>query len=574
MTVRIGARAIARRARAFVADTRAGATAIAAAAVTVMSVGASALIIDHVWLVDQRDVLKIAAEAGAIAATLELDRQLAKNPRISDDDLEKALHSVATGYVLTNLKHLPSDRLLRAKDTLEVEITELDRAKGTVGVTAKADLGGTLFSRNLPLLGNYAGPEKVAASAGVESEATPVEVVLAIDVSSSMGSDLQGKRAPGGDNRMAIVKRAATRLVDILDPDAHNRVAVGVVPWHQHVRLDAATAQAWVSKRWARYPTRRRYEVPYTYCNISRPESCKSGAPAAVEQALPATAPEPWQGCITEDRLATGATHPDLPPVADLLDLPAQRAFAQSFFQATWGYAYQCLDPDAEDAPDDFLFQACHKRAASDTSTDLVTNSFGTYVFFKNYKSILLVDAQDGCEDDSTILPLSTDPDTVRSAIDSLDAIGGYTYSALGVLWGHRLLLSSWKGASGGSGAHPVDPGGSDADKVRKAIVLLTDGDDTQCGFNNPGCDGTSRLGVARSDACTAAKAAGIEIFVVAAVDPDKVSSGLKTGLENCSSKDDNPDGTYVFLNNATTANLEAAFADIAHQLRSLRRTS
>ena len=73
--------------RRFLHETRAGATAIAAVAVTVMTVGASALIIDHVWLVDQRDVLKSAADAAAVAATLEMERELDRNPEISDGEL-------------------------------------------------------------------------------------------------------------------------------------------------------------------------------------------------------------------------------------------------------------------------------------------------------------------------------------------------------------------------------------------------------------------------------------------------------------------------------------------------------
>ena len=55
--------------RRFVSDARAGATAIAAVAVTVMTVGGAALIGDHAWLLDQRDVLKAAADAAGIAAT-------------------------------------------------------------------------------------------------------------------------------------------------------------------------------------------------------------------------------------------------------------------------------------------------------------------------------------------------------------------------------------------------------------------------------------------------------------------------------------------------------------------------
>ncbi len=53
---------------------------------------------------------------------------------------------------------------------------------------------------------------------------------------------------------------------------------------------------------------------------------------------------------------------------------------------------------------------------------------------------------------------------------------------------------------------------------------------------------------------------------------PDEVSKGLGTGLEAFSSKADNPAGTRGFLNNANAESLRAAFADIAHQLTSLRR--
>ncbi len=234
--------AIARRVRAFVQDTRAGATAIASAAVTVMTVGGAALIVDHVWLYDQRDVLKTAAEAGAIAATLDIDRQLAKNPRISDADLKAALEPVAKRYVLANLAHLAPKRFRKAKKSLELKL-DLDRTQRTVGVTARADLGGTLFSRNLPLLGNHVGPEKVAARAGVESESTPVEVVLAIDVSGSMQSSLDRGIYDAGNNAIDNVKRAARELVDILNPNGYDRVAVGIVPWYAAVRLDTQSAK-------------------------------------------------------------------------------------------------------------------------------------------------------------------------------------------------------------------------------------------------------------------------------------------------------------------------------------------
>ena len=100
--------------RGFVRDTRAGATAIAAAAVTVMTVGGAALIGDHAWLIDQRDVLKTAADAAGIAATLEMTR-LAGQAR-TDEELEAELSPVAERYILINLEHLSPERFEAAKD--------------------------------------------------------------------------------------------------------------------------------------------------------------------------------------------------------------------------------------------------------------------------------------------------------------------------------------------------------------------------------------------------------------------------------------------------------------------------
>ena len=181
----------------------------------------------------------------------------------------------------------------------------------------------------------------------------------------------------------------------------------------------------------------------------------------------------------------------------------------------------------------------------------------------------------------ATILPLSTDPDEIKQRIRTLKPVGDLTYSALGVLWGQRVLSPSWKSAWRSSGAHPLDPGASE-DEVRKAIVLLTDGEDTYCGFG-PGkhsCD-DSPVGLSRTEACAEVKSRGTEIFVVAAIKPENISNRFGKALEECSSQNDKeypagtrrPNGKYVFVSNATTEDLGAAFADIASQLRSLRRT-
>ena len=171
------------------------------------------------------------------------------------------------------------------------------------------------------------------------------------------------------------------------------------------------------------------------------------------------------------------------------------------------------------------------------------------------------------CEDDgdfAPILPLSRDMNEVRRAIDALTPVGSMTYSTMGLIWGWRLLTPDWRDVWGGT-LHPVDPDEKKYLGVRKAIVLLTDGED------NYG----SALDAApnRSAACTAAKDAGIEIFVVAAMNPSLIGTGLSRGLTRCSSQDDYPDRTYVFLNNRSKEDLEKAFRQIALQLLVVRRT-
>lgn len=541
----LGHGAVARRVRAFIEDTRAGATAIAAAAATVMTVGAAALITDHVWLVDQRDVLKSAADAASIAATLDIDRQLAANPRIGDKTLKNALKPVARRYVLANLSHLAPARFKKAKESLEVEL-DLDRAQRTVSVTATADLGGTLFSRHLPLLGNYAGPEATVVKAGVETESTPVEVVLAIDITSSMEEDLAGRRHSGNENRMDIVKRAAKSLVEILDPNGYNRVAVGIVPWHVNVRLDAATAGKWARNGWARYPAKRTYPAPY---------ECNHCIPSAVVDTLPDSPPDAWKGCFDGHRLRGGVASLPAFTTTALLELPSASPFAQSYFEPYLATTYRCLD--ASEMPDGA------------------------------YNDCLAPRPQRGQANCSArrapLFPLSTDRAAIDRAVDALAPNGGANYSALGIVWAQRMLDPSWKNVWGGA-VHPADPATPEHAGLRKALVLLTDGEEDFCGLSNPDCEGVSRepLILSRFEVCRAAKARRTEVFVIAALKPEHVSRKLAQDLRDCSSGADldhprgtrRPGVTYVFLNNATPEALAGAFADIANQLRTLRKVS
>ena len=544
-----------RNIRRFLRDTRAGATALVAIAVTVMTIGGTVLIGDHVWFVDQRDTLKSASDAAGIAATIEMARLLDRDPNISDADLKDELDKVATRYIELNLSHLSDERFAQAQSTLEVEVVP-NRSDRTVEVSTKADLGGFVLAKHLPYTESVVGegtiPEVhvVQVEARSERVVNPVEVVLAIDISQSMERCVAGgSRCPNANNRISIVKRAATQLVDILDPNPDDAVAIGVVPWHMTVRLDDSTSGEWETNGWTRYPESRHYSSIYSCGN-------KDPCPApAADQNLPATPPEQWEGCLDEHRLPEAGGHASLAAANERLAPPAQRPFAQAFFSAPFGTAYECV---AYPAPE-FFVQNCY-----DTYRYNSPPGVQAYQYVK--------EAQYGCDaTDPVIQPLTSDRAVIDAAIDRLDAVGELTYSALGVLWGQRLLEHGWQSVWGDP-IHPVDR--STNPEVRKALVLLTDGDDSYCDLGagtRRSCQDSS-AGVDRVEACAAAKATGTEIFVIAAMHPNTMGGHLEDTLRACSSESENPDGTYVFLNNRNPRALEAAFMDIANQLSTIRR--
>lgn len=522
----------------FLAETRAGATTFTAVGITIMIVGCAALIIDHDHLVGQRDLLKSAADAASMAATLELSDL----PRgLSDQETESRLLAVARKYAVLNVLGNVDDLDLEPED-IDVTI-DVDRAAGTVSAAVQADIGGTLMAS---WLFDYLGPGSITTRSGVESVGSGVEVVLAIDVSSSMRFTLDLRNARNGlESRMDIVRRAALNLVDIVDPNEEGRVAVGVVPWHNVVRLEAEMQRDWDQRGWAKYPQSRRYAGAY---------ACQPGCPSPqLDQSLPPLPDTGWRGCLDEHRISHVRGHADLPAVADLFRPPSDSAFAQSYGPPLYGVAYQCLAPPL---PGDYISQACYD---AETASDV-----------RAHRQMALLPQRDCSDGAAPVLPLTSDRAVVEAAIGDLQAVGNATYSALGLLWGQRLLEPAWKAAWGGN-VHPVDPETEEGAGVRKVVVLLTDGEDNLCGFRDPACANTD-VGFPRATACAAVKSAGTEIFVITAMEPRQLSGAMADALRACSSASDNPDGSYVFLNNADAASLEAAFADIGNQLRTVRR--
>ena len=168
----------------FLRDGHGGATTIVAVGVTVMTLGGAALIIDHNHLVAQRDILKSAADAASMAATLELN-QLPDT--LTEDQVRDRVLAAAHKYGVLNVLGNIADPDLTADD---VEVTfDIDRGLRIVSSLIEARTGSTLASG---WLYGYFGPGAISVRSGVEAVETTVELVLAIDLSESMRRNLDG----------------------------------------------------------------------------------------------------------------------------------------------------------------------------------------------------------------------------------------------------------------------------------------------------------------------------------------------------------------------------------------------
>ena len=544
----------------FLRDRRAAGTALTAALFTLMSLAGIAFASDHVWLVYQRDLLKAATDAASIAATRALH---ALDPNLEEEKTKENLHPIAERYVLANLPEGYRDQIESQEATLTVTV-DPNRKAGTVDVSATADLGGTIFGSWL--WGTVGGTTTVESK--TERTESIAEVVLAIDITGSMTQGVTGSSDPPEPHmtRMAVVKQAAQDLVDVLTANSDS-VAIGLVPWYYRVKFDSATRQRWEDNSWAVYPTRRYYPHPY----VDRKRDVDYYDPHQVTSEgewhnLPAK-PEVWKGC-PDQRRASGQNPPGLS-----IALPKAEPITMGFYSPTLPYLSGAYDLDA-------ISFKCHDTSSLPELEYYENNEeykqFGCY---EEGKPKTLKPQHDCLDDMPAIIPLTTDSATIKQAITNLKvadlkrlkwanesrpdtySLSATTYSTLGIVWGHRLLAPTWR-PIWGDPVHPADLNKS----TIKALVLLTDGQDTH----------HEKTEEHRQQACKAAKASGLKVFVITATKrgavPTTNQTKLETSLTQCSSQADDPSGQYVFINDASKANLESAFQQIGQQILRFRR--
>jgi hypothetical protein len=191
--------------------------------------------------------------------------------------------------------------------------------------------------------------------------------------------------------------------------------------------------------------------------------------------------------------------------------------------------------------------------------------------------------------------PMVAEENTILAAVNNMQP-NGDTHIDLGLAWGWRMLSPRWRGLWGGEMNANSLPLAYNTPLMSKAIVLMTDGDNTLTGTSaagtatsNPGLytaygfpdnnwlavsggectsggdctKGQDEINNRTAAVCSAMKAQGILIYTIAL--GSQVSSTGQNLLKNCAT---NP--SYYFLS-PTTNELQGFFQQIGDSLANLR---
>lgn len=246
-----------------------------------------------------------------------------------------------------------------------------------------------------------------------------LEVAMVLDTTGSMGNS----------NKIEDLRAAARSFVDILfaAEDADEFVKVGLVPFTNAVRLDDPPA-AWLDMDGD---------------SSIHGENLDLAGKTLFD--LYDDLGEPWTGCVRAR-----------PAPYDASDTPPDPANPDTL----WVPFFAPDEPDVSGYVNRYL----DDNVPSGTSPEAAQRSIAKYISGQSWSSSR---GPDYLCPRRPILGLTNVPETLRDAIDLLDASGNTVIPA-GLAWGWRLVSP---------GAPFTEGAGYDDQKTIKAIVLLTDGE-------------------------------------------------------------------------------------------------
>lgn len=350
----------------------------------------------------------------------------------------------------------------------------------------------------------------VAASTEVTRETTMLDVVLAIDMSGSMGS-----YAGSGKTRIQAARDAAIELVDILfgSDSEKDLLNIGVVPWNSKVNVtqegitfDPAQTTAVTVPTFTNPLTGAAQSQVY-YANNS-----------PVQLLNPP--PTGWKGCVYSRFLNDGLADTD----AD------DKKYEYSFGTGDWN-AWQPIGAEGEPVSG---WGKCSGAVNNQECTPCLSHG---------------------------ITPMTHVKQTITDAINALTSPTGNTNLPAGLGWAWRTLMP-------GKPFDQADP----APQIRRqqAIVLLTDGENVGgSGDAYKAVFGTGSTAQPAMDdrlraVAAAVKAEGVVIYTIQFANSGTSSQAL---LKEIASGPDSP--FYHYAPDAAT--LQQVFKEVANNLSELR---
>ncbi len=349
----------------------------------------------------------------------------------------------------------------------------------------------------------------VSARTEITREMQALDVVIAMDMSGSMGS------GSGSTTRIAAARQAATDLVDILfgDNGSKDLLQIGLVPWNGKVN---------VMREGSSYDSA--LTTTTAIASFSHPVTgaAQSDVYFANNSVVPllSAPPSNWRGCVFNRYIDNAATDDDADVLMGLQTLPG----------ADWP-AWEVIGPEGEPVSGG----TCLMSGGGGECTPCLSHG---------------------------ITPLQNQKQPIIDAIDDLRNTRGTTNIPQGLGWAWRVLMPD----------PPFTEAVADPDyDLQRAIVLLTDGenwggvgDGYKTVFGQGGGAGGNGMNDRLTTLATNIKSAGIVLYVIQFANN---GTALQTLLQNVASGPASPFYHYAPDNEA----LRAVFREIANDLSELR---
>lgn len=382
---------------------------------------------------------------------------------------------------------------------------------------------------------------EVDAATTVQREVQGLEVALVLDNTGSMSTN---------DN-IGRLRNATRSFINIMFAAASNpdHVRIGLVPYSNAVNVGRYGL--------GRNPDGSVYGDGTVFVTL----------PSGVNYTTNRSSGTGWYGCVVEHRRSgyfSTATH-------------VNNSFGQLWRNGTswsghgWNPAITTNDPydydtlDNHEAPwDIYMFgrvinqgQQCTGSGFSSSRCSNCTGSNSTCA--STYCYCRHSTPNTGCPH-ASIMPISSDQTALLAHVDRMQAEGN-TLGNIGMAWGARLI----------SPEPPFTEGNPwDSEYWKKAIIMMTDGDNTLNGtyssywFTNKNNMSATKFDTRFSETCEDLKDKGVLIYTIVFSQGGGVSTATKNRYQACATSEEQ----YIEATDADA--LQDAFEQIARELSNL----